>query len=225
MWPPFLTGMTDSLVRVMGKAVHIAGLGLFVALVLLSESTHASEWRTVKWVDDGDTVVLSDGVRVRYIGINAPEVAHEDRQAERFGPEARTFNRQMVYQRKVRLELDRERQDQYGRLLAYVFLEDGTFVNAEAVKGGYAYFVFRRPNTRHDKLLLGLQREAMAKRVGLWKGFTDHRGAYMGNRRSRRFHQPSCYWGKETAAENRILFESRYDAFWAGYSPCKRCNP
>jgi micrococcal nuclease len=176
-------------------------------------------------VDDGDTVVLADGTRVRYVGINAPEIAHDDRPAERFGPDARDFNTKLVYLRKVRLELDRERHDQYGRLLAYVFLKDGTFVNGELIKGGYAYRLFRRPNTKYDLLFLQLQREAMARRAGLWKNFYHEKGPYMGNKYSRRFHKPTCPFGKTTSPKNRISLKGRYEAFWEGYAPCKRCNP
>jgi len=207
-----------------GRILYI-GMSLCLVLVLLYDIVWASEWNRVQWVDDGDTVVLSGGVKVRYIGINAPEVAHEDRAAERFGPEARVFNRKLVFEKRVRLEIDREEQDQYNRLLAYVFLEDGTFVNAELVRGGYAYCLFKRPNTKYDAQLLGLQREAMKKRVGLWKGFVDQEGPYVGNRHSRRFHGASCPFGMNISPKNRILLKTRYDAFWQGFSPCKRCKP
>ncbi len=207
------------------KTAYVLCLGLLLALVSLHRLTSASQWRHVRWVDDGDTVVLSVGTRVRYIGINAPEVAHEDRPAERFGTEARAFNRQLVYQKKVRLELDRESHDQYGRLLAYVFLEDGTFVNAKLLDEGHAYYLFRRPNTKYSDEFLRLQRQAMAKRVGLWKAFRNQTGPYLGNSRSKRFHSSSCTFGKATSTKNRVLFKMRYDAFWAGHSPCKRCNP
>jgi len=203
----------------------IRSLCLMLLLLVSFRAAAAAEWKKVRWVDDGDTVVLSDGTKVRYIGINAPEVAHDNRSAERFGPEARAFNRRLVYQKRVRLELDQEKQDQYGRLLAYVFLEDGRFVNGELVKGGYAHIVFRRPNTKHDDALLRLQRKAMKKRVGLWKDFMDKGGPWVGNRHSRRFHRTTCPSGKGMSAKNRIIFEKRYDAFWAGYSPCKRCKP
>jgi len=215
--------MVRALIR--RKVFLMTGVGFFLALLFPDEGTLALQWRLVRWVDDGDTVVLSDGTRVRYIGINAPEIAHEDRPGERFGSEATAFNRNLVYQKPVRLELDRERQDQYGRLLAYVFLKDGTFVNGEMVKRGYAYYLFRPPNTKYDQLLLQRQRDAMAKRVGLWKGFPDKRGDYMGNGRSKRFHQPNCPFGKMISPKNRVVFKTRYDAFWAGYGPCKRCNP
>ena len=205
------------------------GFGIFAGILVTVSwycgTSLASSLRLVRWVDDGDTVVLSDGTRVRYIGVNAPEVAHEDMPAERFGPEAKAFNRKLVYQKKVRLELDRERHDQYGRLLAYVFLENGAFVNAGLVKGGYAYYFFQRPNTKYDRFLLNLQREAMVKRVGLWKAFHDESGPYIGNTRSKRFHRPTCRFGSATSTKSRINFKKKYDAFWAGYSPCKQCKP
>ena len=196
-----------------------------LTLSALSPIALAGPFYRVCWVDDGDTVLLSDGRRVRYTGINAPEVAHEDRPAERFGLEAKDINRKLVFGKEVRLELDCEKQDQYGRVLAYVFLQDGTFVNAALVKWGHAYCLFRRPNIKYDSLLLRLQREAMAKRAGMWKTFPDQRGPYLANRYSRRFHRMKCPFGKATAAKHRIIFKTKRDAFWAGYSPCKKCNP
>ncbi len=183
----------------------------------------SSSFVLVRWVDDGDTVVLADGRRVRYCGINAPEVAHKERPAQRFGPEARDVNRKLVFKRPVRLELGREKHDQYGRVLAYLFLKDGTFVNAELVKSGCAHYVFRRPNKKYDSLLLRLQQEAMAKKVGMWEGFPDQRGPFLGNRHSKRFHQTTCPFGKGTSLKRRIIFKTSYDAFWEGYSPCKKC--
>ncbi len=212
-------------VQMTRKTFCFTCLGLVLGLWLLCDTTRASQWRRVRWVSDGDTVVLSDGTQVRYIGVNAPEIADDGLPAERFGPEARAFNRKLVYKKKVRLELDQERHDQYGRLLAYVFLEDQTFVNAELLRGGYAHYLFHRPNTKYNLKFIMLQREAMAGRVGLWKSFRDQRGPYVGNRRSKRFHQKACGFGKSTSPKNRTIFERKYEAFWAGHSPCKRCNP
>ncbi len=208
------------------RFAHTILLFLIVAYSVLygaGVSPAADGFVLVRWVDDGDTVVLADGRRVRYCGINAPEVAHEDRPAQRFGPEARDFNRKLVYKKAVRLEFDRERHDQYGRVLAYLFLKDGTFVNAELVKSGYAHYVFRRPNTKYDSLLLRLQRKAMAERVGMWEGLLDQGGPFLGNRHSKRFHQMTCPFGKRTSAKRQIIFKTKHDAFWEGYSPCKRC--
>src|SRR5438552_2270767 len=101
---------------------------------------------TVVHVDDGDTidVRLGDRVeRVRYIGIDAPEIPHEEREGRprragtRGGIGATRVNAALLVGREVRLELDLETRDRYGRLLAYVWVGD-TMINAELVHRGYA---------------------------------------------------------------------------------------
>ena len=196
-----------------------------LVLVLSGVAWSGGALQKVRWVNDGDTIVLSNGARVRYIGIDAPETAHDNRPAERYGPEARTFNRKLVLGERVRLELDAEHRDQYGRILAYIFLEDGTFVNEALLKRGFAHYVFKAPNTRYDQRLLIAQREAMAKRAGLWKRFQNKPGPYIGNTRSKRFHRPTCPFGKQTSPRNVTSLKDRYSAFWAGYSPCAKCQP
>ncbi len=208
--------------------IRIGRSWILASLLVLAFS--ATAWsggalQKVRWVNDGDTIVLSNGARVRYIGIDAPETAHENRPAERYGPEAKAFNRDLVLGKMVRLELDREHRDQYGRILAYIFLEDGTFVNRELLEKGYAHFVYKAPNTRHDEALLIAQREAMAKRLGLWRKFQNKAGPYLGNKRSKRFHRPTCPFGKQTSSRNVTTLKDRYSAFWAGYSPCAKCRP
>jgi len=62
----------------------------------------------VRWVADGDTIVLTDGERVRYAGINAPEIAHDGEAGEPYGDEARAFNKKLVLGRWLNLELAEE---------------------------------------------------------------------------------------------------------------------
>lgn len=62
-----------------------------------------------------------------------------------------------------------QKRDKYGRLLAYVYLEDGTFVNAWLVENGYAMVMTVPPNVRHQELFLRLQREAREAKRGLWR--------------------------------------------------------
>jgi len=112
----------------------------------------------VRWVADGDTIVLTDGERVRYAGINAPEIAHDGEPGEPYGDEARAFNKKLVLGRWLNLELAEESRDHYGRLLAYVFLEDGTFVNGELVQQGYAHLIRRQSKALYWERLLNLQR-------------------------------------------------------------------
>jgi len=153
------------------------GLGLLLALAVLFAGAgrmqkaplQEGDWAFVRWVVDGDTVVLSDGTNVRYIGINTPEIRHGDKGVDQpYGREATAFNRNLVHRKRVRLEFDAERTDRYGRLLAYLYLEDGTFVNRELICRGYARLMTIPPNVRHADELRRCQREAREGKRGLW---------------------------------------------------------
>jgi len=137
---------------------------------------------SVKRAVDGDTLLLSSGERVRLIGIDTPEM-HESnklqRDSQRSGQDASTiqklgrlsyeFTRNLVEGKRVSLEFDAEKYDKYKRLLAYVYLKDGTFVNAEIVKQGYASLMSIPPNVKYADLFQQLYREARENRRGLWR--------------------------------------------------------
>jgi micrococcal nuclease len=194
---------------------------LFVPVTMAADG----EWATVRRIADGDTVELSDHRLIRYIGVNAPEINHELHTAESFGFEARSLNSELVGTKRIRLEYDLERLDAYGRTLAYVFLPDGTMANAKLLQAGLGYYLYKTPNVKHGDLLLRAQHEAMQARRGIWKGWLEARGRYVGNRNSRRFHLASCPEIKRIAPKNRVVYSKRWDAFWAGYSPAKECQP
>jgi micrococcal nuclease len=121
-------------------------------------------------VVDGDTIhVRVDGhlEKVRYIGVNTPEVHHPSKGEEPGGREAHAVNRRLVEGKRVRLELDVQSRDRYGRLLAYVWIGD-TMINAELVRLGYAQVMTVPPNVRHQALFLKLQRDARQSNRGLW---------------------------------------------------------
>jgi len=125
-------------------------------------------WERIQRVVDGDSVVLQSGGQVRYIGIDTPEMAHRIDGVQPYAREAKAFNKRLVQGKRVRLELDVEHRDKYKRLLAYVYLEDGTFVNAELVRLGFARILMIPPNVRHADLFLKYQREAREAGRGLW---------------------------------------------------------
>ncbi len=125
---------------------------------------------TVVRVIDGDTIRFRLGDRietVRYIGLDTPETVHPARGIEPYGLAASAFNRTLVEGRKVRLELDTEPRDHYGRLLAYVYT-DSLFVNAELIRQGYAQVFTVPPNVRHADEFVRLQRQARLTDRGLW---------------------------------------------------------
>jgi endonuclease YncB( thermonuclease family) len=183
----------------------------------------AHTWYKVKWVNDGDTIVLTNGSRVRFIGINAPEIDHENQKAEPYGYKARSFNKTVVLSQKIRLEFDRERHDRFGRLLAYVFLPDGSFLNERLLENGLAFFLYRNPNVKYDKLLLKAQQRAMKGQKGLWHNWKEEKRKYIGNQRSRRFHRVACPYAKNIKWKNRTTFSTKWEAFHAGYAPAKNC--
>jgi endonuclease YncB( thermonuclease family) len=203
-------------------AIHLF-IPIIVFLLFICHSEGDSRY-SVRWVEDGDTIVLADDRHIRYIGINAPEIEHDDQKAEPYGYEAKQFNEKLISSRKVRLEFDRERIDQYGRLLAYVFLEDNTLVNQAMIENGYAHCLPKKPNDRYETAFLKAQRRAMTKRLGIWRLLKKESHQLVGNRRSKRFHLQTCPFGKKTSKKNRILFSNQREAFWAGFAPCRKCQ-
>jgi len=148
---------------------------LWVLLVLapaLAAAGPSTLEGVVVHIVDGDTIHVRVGDRVekvRYIGVNTPEVHHPRKGEEPGGREAAAVNRALVAGERVRLELDVQTRDRYGRLLAYVWRGE-TMVNAELVRRGYAQVMTVPPNVRHALLFVSLQREARSAGRGLWGG-------------------------------------------------------
>jgi micrococcal nuclease len=126
-----------------------------------------SQQRLCVRVIDGDTIELDGGERVRLIGVDTPETVDPRRPVQYFGKEASAFTRRMVEGKAVRLEQDQETLDHYGRTLAYVYLQDGTFLNAEIVRQGYGHAYTRFP-FRYQQQFVELEREARENGRGLW---------------------------------------------------------
>nr|WP_290668414.1 thermonuclease family protein [Ardenticatena sp.] len=124
-------------------------------------------------VIDGDTIEIENGERVRYLGIDTPEsdVNPNLSSPEFYGPEATEFNRQLVEGKIVYLEPDQTDRDHFGRLLRWIFLEDGTLVEAEMVRLGYAFVNIIPPDDRYADLLRDLEFVAREQRRGVWSEF------------------------------------------------------
>lgn len=190
----------------------------------------ADEVAEVRHVIDGDTIVLVDGRHVRYQGIDAPEIAHDNQPGDPFGQEARLYNERLVQGRKVRLKLDEQSADHYGRILAQVFLPDGTWINREMVAAGLAYVcLYNRESPTAVfafKELLNVQRKAISAQRGIWAvSPAKTEPFYIANKRTMRVHRPDCPSARETARDNTTVFHTRNDAFMQGFCPCRRCKP
>jgi micrococcal nuclease len=124
----------------------------------------------VNRVVDGDTVhVTLDGrdERVRLIGIDTPEVAHDGRPAECFGDRAAAETRRRLEGRSVRLNFDVRLRDRFGRILAYV-VDDRGLVNLALVQGGFAVALAVPPDTRMAGDFGRAEDEARTAGRGLW---------------------------------------------------------
>lgn len=129
---------------------------------------------TVVRVIDGDTFVVDNGSdkgeTVRLIGVDAPETRRSaNREIGHYGKEATAYLTQLLADSSILLVYDVGKRDRYRRALAYVYLSDGTFVNADLVRNGYAKVMTIPPNVAHAEWFTKLEREARRKRRGLWK--------------------------------------------------------
>lgn len=133
-----------------------------------------SEFINIVRVIDGDTFVIfnmyGSEEKIRLIGVNAPESRNSGKKKkEEFGAESKKYLTDLLKNRRVRLEFDVQRVDKYGRTLAYVYLENGTFLNEYLVKNGYAQVATYPPNVKYKDLFIEAQRYARNNKTGLWK--------------------------------------------------------
>ena len=151
--------------------LSIPAIILMLVLAQILVSASKLERFDVSRAIDGDTIEirLPDGwvEKVRYIGINTPEVYGE---AECFGEEASRYNKLLVADKTVWLEYDVQKRDRYNRILAYVYLdpEGGNMINSLLVVEGFAEVATYPPNVKYVEVFLQLQQEAREFSRGLW---------------------------------------------------------
>ncbi|HRN96321.1 MAG TPA: thermonuclease family protein [Candidatus Levybacteria bacterium] len=126
------------------------------------------EEATIVSTVDGDTVRLSNGKTLRYIGIDTPETVDPRREVGCFGKEASNYNKVLTTGKTVYLEKDISDTDRYGRLLRYVYLQSGEMVNEMLVREGYAYASAYPPDVKYQDKLEVLEKEARDNNRGLW---------------------------------------------------------
>jgi len=178
------------LIKLIGKTfitlVVIALFAYFAWIYIIPKlSEHEQKQKETAFVQrvvDGDTFVLESGEKVRMLGIDTPE-KHEssklDKDAERSGSDKKTIQRlgelsseytkKLIEKKNVVLvpEPNHEDKDKYGRLLRYIYLEDGTFVNKKIVEDGYANAYRRYELSKLDELIKA-EKDARENKRGLW---------------------------------------------------------
>ncbi len=157
----------------------LAGLvatGLFASTQQVATSDSAApvvqpDSAVISRIIDGDTYELTNGTKIRAVGVDTPEV-HGGKEC--YGPEASAFVKSLVPPgTEVKLSYDRAEgesghTDRYGRTLAYVTRMDGLSVNAELIRTGHARVMMIRPNVSHQVEYEGLQMQAQTNKAGLW---------------------------------------------------------
>lgn len=124
----------------------------------------------VRRVVDGDTLLLDNDDRVRLLGVDTPESVKPDTPVQPWGKEASDFTRQFIAAtgNRIRLEFDQERTDDYGRLLAYVWVGD-RMLNEELLRAGLGRALLRHPYAQERKdRFKAAQRAAQQQQLGIW---------------------------------------------------------
>ncbi|MCC7086338.1 MAG: thermonuclease family protein [Pirellulales bacterium] len=130
----------------------------------------------VDHVVDGDTVKLTNGQRVRLLGVDTPESVKPDTPVEPWGPEASAFTKRFLASGQARLEFDREKHDDYGRLLAYVYaINPATgreeLLNEELLRAGMGHALLRHPySAAMKRRFREAQQSARDAKRGIWSG-------------------------------------------------------
>lgn len=141
-------------------------------------ATNDTEKVLVKWVYDGDTIKLSDNRKVRIMGIDTPEVAYQRgkakkkrSKAEPFSGEATEALRELLakHRYQIRIKLDKQKKDKYGRLLAHVFTPDGTNLSEWLLRQGLATLLVIPPNTLYLDCYRAAEALAQKKKLKIWQ--------------------------------------------------------
>ncbi len=199
--------------------------------------TATIEEAVVRTVIDGDTIELSSGERIRYVGIDTPEITNGKHEC--YGHRAAARNRELVEGKTIRIERDISETDRYGRLLRYVWVGN-TFVNATLIAEGYATTLTISPDVTRAQEFLQLEQHARVTSRGLWQSCTNDSAAHelnstipqaettscpperpiKGNAQSMIYHVPGGEFYERTKPEECFAEES--SAQHAGYRRSKR---
>ena len=199
----------------------------------------------VQRVVDGDTIVLSNGLHVRYSGIDTPERGRYVRESEPHADRATARNRELVQGKRVRLTFERERVDRYGRVLAHVYLEDGdkrVSVEDILVREGLARAVNIGQGNDRYRRLKEVESEARAAKRGQWadseavaaamKGAKNRTGGGGGSaaklvarRTGGVIHVRECLHAARMDKSDLTRYRDLADAQKSGRAFCKVCKP
>lgn len=236
--------------RLRHKAFSILAACLF--LLIAAVQAAAGQCRVLRVVD-GDTVVIfyeGKKEKVRLLCVNTPESVHPDPSRNvPMGKTSSDYTKKRLLGKEVGLQFEGRKRGNYGRLLAYVFV-DGENFNLELVRQGLSpYYTKYGRSLSYDEEFREAERQAMQAGLGIWgdpeleKEYRRLKVKWEGRRpdtpppasraaakyvasvRSKVFHLPDCKWAARINPGNLIEFSSREEAIGSGRRPCRTCNP
>lgn len=197
-----------------------------VTIQVIEPETSTPDRAYVSRVVDGDTIELENGEKVRFVGINTPE------KWEFYYEEATQGLRDLVENTTVDLERDVSDRDKYGRLLRYVYLKNGTLVNAVMVDKGFAKAYHYPPDTGQYELFLNLEEQAKSEGIGIWNETARQAEPgssypedclYVASKSGEVYYSVTCKYANRILVENRICFETEEEVVDAGYRLTQKC--
>lgn len=186
----------------------------------------------VRNVVDGDTVVLENGLHVRYHGINAPESGRWVKDQAPLAAEATARNIALVEGKRVRLRLGREPLDVHGRIVARVYVlpdagntAEETEAGAVLVKEGFAKAMGLGVTPEEAQQMKALEDAAKAAKAGIWgvEKPNDVARPYCAAEKTEIYHRSTCPTAKRIAPANLHFYDSAAEAEAVGLKPCSRC--
>jgi len=187
----------------------------------------------VRKVVDGDTVVLENGLHIRYHGMNAPETGRWVMDKSVIGPAATARNIELVEGKRVRLKLAREPLDIHGRVVAQLFAlpdsPDGEEVDVRAtlLKEGWARAMGMGMTAEEYRDLKACEDAAKAAKAGMWGLEEKERLAqpYCAAEKTAVYHLSTCPLARRITPGNLHLYATPEEAEAAGLKPCSKCLP
>ncbi|MBI2095432.1 MAG: thermonuclease family protein [Candidatus Omnitrophica bacterium] len=203
---------------------------LFLFFVLFSGPAFAGNNGQTAVVEEalsGSSVRLKGGQVLDYAGLESPPLQSVLPLVRQYGDDARTFNRSLVERKSVRLEWDSQIRNERGHWLAYVFLEDGAFVNLEILRAGHAKARIQPPNRKYMAEFRKAELAARRGKKGLWKEEPENpfiQSEYLGEKSTKIYYFPTSPELEGIPEAHLVKFRSRVEAKAAGYRPCFTCK-
>jgi len=200
--------------------------------------------KRVHKVLNGDTFIISENYRIKLLGVQTPKVRTEDGKSEYFARKSLSFTNGLIHSKRIKLKFDKEKIDNNGYILAYVYLPDGTFLNAEILKKGYGKLI-PRGDFIYIKKFTEFQNFAKDRNLGIWKKFSAPKSQkkhevknkrlirnnlfnklkFVASKKSKILHYWYCQESDKIAKEDFVIFKTKNEALKEGYKICDICNP